>query len=333
MQQDIATTRSMEGGEARALTIGLDVGDRYTHVCALGSGGEVVRERRIRTTAPALGGALEDLPQARVVLEAGPRSPWLSRLVAGLGHEVVVANPRQVALIARNQRKTDRLDAAWLARLGRFDPALLAPLRHRSEQSRHDLAVVRARDALVRTRTLLINHVRGAVKACGAALPSCTAEAFHRKAAEHIPGGLRPALLPLVEAIGELTARIAAAPREIAALCEAHPETAALRQVTGVGPITALTFVLTIEAPGRFPKIGMRAGLLLTADTRLRREHGLDGPGSGSARSLREVGDRPCSRIAQRRGASRAGLGPPLPSASTWATATPTSAPSAVAGR
>ena len=160
MQQDIATTRSMEGGEARALTIGLDVGDRYTHVCALGSGGEVVRERRVHTTALAVGGALRDLPPARVVLEAGPRSPWLSRVVADLGHEVVVANPRQVALIARNQRKTGRLDAAWLARLGCFDPEL----------------------------------------------------------------------------------------------CEAHPETAALRQVTGVGPITALTFVLTIEDPGRFPE-------------------------------------------------------------------------------
>ena len=182
------------------------------------------------------------------MLEAGPRSPWLSRVVADLGHEVVVANPRQVALIARGQRKTDRLDAAWLARLGRFDPELLAPIRHRSEQSQHDLAVVRARDALVRTRTLLINHVRGAVKACGVALPSCTAGAFHRKMADHIPGGLRPALLPLVEAVGELTARIAAAGREVEALCEAHPETAALRQVTGVGPITALTFVLTVAS-------------------------------------------------------------------------------------
>ena len=225
----------------------------------------MVRERRVRTTAPALSSALGDLPPARVVIEAGPRSPWLSRLVAGLGHEVVVANPRQVALIARNQRKTDRLDAAWLARLGRFDPQLLAPIRHRSEQSQHELAVVRARDALVRSRTLLINHVRGAVKACGAALPSCTAEAFHRKTAEHLPAALMAALLPLVETIGELTARIAAASREVEALCEAHPETAALRQVTGVGPITALTFVLTIEDPGRFPKnreVGAYLGLV-----------------------------------------------------------------------
>ena len=254
MQQDIATTRSIEGRDGHARTIGLDVGDRYTHVCVLGSGGEVVSERRVRTTELALSGALGDLAPARVVLEAGPRSPWLSRLVAGLGHEVIVANPRQVALIARNQRKTDRRDAEWLARLGRLDPVLLAPIRHRSEQSQQEIAVVRGRDALVRSRTLLINHVRGSVKACGAALPSCTARAFHREATEHIPAGLRAALLPLVEAIGELSTRIARADREIEALCEAHPETAALRQVTGVGPITALTFVLTIEDPGRFPR-------------------------------------------------------------------------------
>ncbi len=265
MQQDIATTRSIEGREGSGVTIGLDVGDRYTHIHALGAGGEVIRERRVRTTAAALGAALTGLPPARVVLEAGPRSPWLSRVMADLGHEVIVANPRQVALIARSQRKTDRLDAAWLARLGRFDPELLAPIRHRSEQSQYDLAVVRGRDALVRSRTLLINHVRGAVKACGAALPSCTARAFHRKTAEHIPDGLRAALLPLVEAIGELTAHIARADREIEALCEARPETAALRQVSGVGPITALTFVLTIEDPGRFPKnreVGAYLGLV-----------------------------------------------------------------------
>ena len=252
MQQDIATTRSIEGKDGPAITVGLDVGDRYTHIHALGRG-EVLRERRVRTAAAALGAALTGLPRSRVVLEAGPRSPWLSRVVAELGHEVVVANPRQVALIARSQRKTDRLDAEWLARLGRFDPQLLAPIRHRSEQSQHDLAVVRARDALVRSRTLLINHVRGAVKVCGAALPSCTAKAFHRKVADHIPAGLRPALLPLVEAVGELTARIAQAGREVEALCEAHPETTALRQVTGVGPITALTFVLTVEDPGPLP--------------------------------------------------------------------------------
>ena len=254
MQQHIATAQSSGRQEAPALTVGLDVDDRHIQVCVLDPEARVVREQRVRTTALALRQALGDLAASRVVLEAGPRSPWLSRLLAELGHEVIVANVRQVALIARSHRKDDRIDAELLARLGRLDPELLAPIRHRGARAQQDLAVVRSRDALVRSRTQLINHVRGAVKAWGAALPRSTAPAFHRKAAEHIPGELRTALLPLIEVIGELNARIAATDREIAALCEEYPETAALRQVTGVGAITALTYVLTIEHPGRFAR-------------------------------------------------------------------------------
>ena len=155
-----------------------------------------------------------------MVLEAGPRSPWLSRLLAELGHEVIVANVRQVALIARSQRKDDRIDAELLARLGRLDPELLAPIRHRGARAQQDLAVVRSRDALVRLRTQLINHVRGAVKAC-AALPGSTAPAFHRKAAEHIPGELRGAA-PLIEVIGEISPHRCHRP-EIAALARSTP--------------------------------------------------------------------------------------------------------------
>jgi transposase len=186
------------------------------------------------------------------VLEVGTHSPWVSRLLAQLGHEVIVANARRVRLIGHSHRKDDRTDAAQLARLGRMDPSLLAPIRHRGLEAHEALAVVRGRDALIRSRTQLINHVRGAVKAWGAKLPRTTAPAFHHKAADQIPEPLQPALQPLLEVIGELTARIGAADHEVEALCARYPETAALRQVVGVGPLTALTYVLTIEDPARF---------------------------------------------------------------------------------
>ncbi len=134
---------------------------------------------------------------ARVVMEVGPRSPWLSRMLSELGHDVIVATPGRVRLIARSQRKTGRSDAEHLARLGRFDPALLFPIRHRSAMAQADLQVLRSREALVRALTMLINHVRGAVKAWGAALPGCTAPAFHRAVRGHIPEELGPALLPM----------------------------------------------------------------------------------------------------------------------------------------
>ena len=255
MAQGTADVReSRKVGDAELVTVGIDVSDRYSQLCVLRGEGEIVREERVRTTTAALTRALAPLQDARVVLEVGPRSPWLSRMLSELGHDVIVANPRQVALIARSQRKTDRSDAEHLARLGRFDPKLLFPIRHRGATAQADLQVLRSRDALVRARTALINHVRGAVKAWGAALPGCTTPAFHRTVESHIPEELRPALLPVLRQIEQLTGAIRQADKKLAALCERYAETAALRQIVGVGPITSLTFILTIEDPHRFPK-------------------------------------------------------------------------------
>ena len=258
-------TESRKVGDAELVTVGIDVSDRYSHLCVLGGDGEIVREERVRTTTAVLTRALTPLQGARVVMEVGPRSPWLSRMFAELGHDVIVANPRQVRLIARSQRKTDRSDAEHLARLGRFDPALLFPIRHRSAMAQADLQVLRSREALVRGRTMFINHVRGAVKAWGAALPSCTAPAFHRAVREHIPEELGPALLPMLHQIEHLTGEIRQADKQLAAMCERYPETGVLQQIVGVGPITSLTFVLTIEDPNRFPKnreVGPYLGLV-----------------------------------------------------------------------
>ena len=121
MAQGTAVAESRRVGDAEVVTVGIDVSDRYSHLCSLGDDGEILREERVRTTTAALTRALAPLQDARVVLEVGPRSPWLSRMFSELGHDVIVANPRQVALIARSRRKTDRSDAEHLARLGRFD--------------------------------------------------------------------------------------------------------------------------------------------------------------------------------------------------------------------
>ena len=236
-----------------ALTIGLDVADSYTQLCGIDAQGNVVESGRVRTTTAALQQRFATIGRTRLVLEAGPHSPWVSRLLAELGHEVIVANPRQVRLIGQSHRKSESSDAEQLARLGRFDPELLAPIRHRGPEAHADLATVRSRDALVRARTLLINHVRGAVKAWGGSLPSSTAQAFHRRAADQLPTALEAARAPLVEVVGELSARIKMADDTIEELgATRYPETQALRQVVGVGPLTALSYVLTIDDPRRF---------------------------------------------------------------------------------
>ena len=247
-------------------TIGLDLGDRTSRACVMDGEGKMNHEESLRTTSSALLRFFSGYRGARVALEVGTHSPWVSRLLQGLGLEVIVANARKVRLIGQNERKSDRMDAELLARLARVDPELLYPIQHRGAAAQADLALLHARDALVRNRTRLINHVRGAVKSLGERLPACSAPAFARRAASHLPEALRPALEPLLAEIARLTALIRAYDRNIDQLCtERYPQTARLRQVQGVGPLTALAFVLTLEDPRRFArsrKVGPYLGLV-----------------------------------------------------------------------
>lgn len=235
------------------LTIGLDLGDRQSHLCGVDAAGVVVCRETVATTQAAITRRFARLARCRVVLEVGTHSPWLSRLLAGLGHEVFVANPSAMYGAKRRRRRNDRLDAEFLARQGRADPTLLHAIQHRGPEAQQHLAILRARDQLVRERTRLINHVRGAVKAVGHRLPSCSAESFPRKVPPHLPGELRPALAPLVALVATLTQQLRAYDAQIGQLIATHyPEAQHLQQPTGVGPLTALAYVLLVEDPRRF---------------------------------------------------------------------------------
>jgi transposase len=191
-------------------------------------------------------------------------------VLEGCGHEVLVANARKLRLIYANKHKTDEVDAENLARLARVDPKLLYPLKHRGEEGQAHMALIRSREALVSSRTQLVNHVRGAVKSFGARLPKCPARSFHKRAEEHIPEALWPALGPILEQIGSLTERIREYDRKLGTISkECYPETELLRQVEGIGPLTALAFVLTLEDPHRFEKsrsVGAYLGLVPARD-------------------------------------------------------------------
>lgn len=250
-----------------AITAGIDLGDRYSHLCLLDTdNGEILEESRIPTTQKAFERRFSGSQTMRVAIETGTHSPWVSRLLKGAGHEVLVANARKVRLIYAQERKTDVIDARKLARLARLDPQLLSPIEHRGEGSQAHLTLLRSRDALVGTRTKLVNHVRGAVKAFGARLPKCTAQSFHKKVTEHLPQELVPALGPVLETIASLTAHIREYERRLESIAEdSYPETRLLRQVHGVGALTALAFVLTLEDPSRFAKsrqVGPYLGLV-----------------------------------------------------------------------
>lgn len=235
------------------LTVGLDLGDRSSRTCGVDAAGVRVFEHAIATTPQAIGEYFGGIAAARVVLEVGTHSPWIAQELKRLGHEAVVANPSAVYGKRRRRKRNDRMDAEYLARQGRADPELLHPIRHRGTEVRVHLELLRARDTLVRTRTRLINHVRGAVKPLGGRTRRCSAEAFGRRALEDITLELQPALLPVVELLRQLTHQIGKYDDEIEKLIESdYAEAQHLQQIKGVGPLTALAFVLLIEDPKRF---------------------------------------------------------------------------------
>jgi transposase len=237
-----------------ALTIGLDLGDRHTHVCILGEQGEVLLAEKVTTTRTGLNSLFEKLAPTRVALEAGTHSPWASRHLQSLGHEVIVANPRRVQLITESTRKNDRIDAEKLARLARIDPKLLSPIHHRSEQAQMDLAQIRVREQMVASRTSLINAARGHAKALDARLESCDAGQVSQEMTKDFSEEMQTILNPLLELAAATTAQIKEADKRIHEIAKRYPAVALLTPIWGVGELTALAFLLTIEEKERFSK-------------------------------------------------------------------------------
>lgn len=256
--------------QCTAVIVGIDVGDRYSQFCMLdGPSGARLEEGKLVTRPESLRSRFVEAPRMRVVIETGTHSAWIARLLRSLGHEVLVADARRLRFIYMADRKDDRIDARMLAQVGRLDPSLLHPVRTRSPEADRQLAVVRSRDVLVETRTKLVNSVRGQVKRTGARLPRTSTRAFAATVREHVPAELRPALEPLLDAIAETSAKIREYDHLVEALCSEHPATDRLRQVKGVGAVTALAFVLVIEDPSRFRKsreVGAYLGLTTRRD-------------------------------------------------------------------
>ena len=260
-----AATKQSRNLSQQKLTIGLDLGDRWSWYCVLDEAGNVLGEQRVSTTAKAMREVFGRMARSRMALETGMHSPWVSRLLNELGHEVIVAHARNVRLIGESRRKDDRLDAQTLARLARIDPQLLCPVRHRSAQAQVDLTVIRARAGLVRARTALVNTARGLAKSYGERLRGCNVRNMNPEKAEGLSPELQAALQPLLVAIESLSERIREYNQRIEALAQqSYPQVALLKQVKGVGTLIALTFLLTLEDPHRFRKsrdVGCYLGL------------------------------------------------------------------------
>lgn len=203
---------------------------------------------------------------ATVVIEVGAHSRWMSQIFDAVECRVYVANARRLKLIYASVDKDDRLDAMRLAKLGRFDPELLKPIKHRTDEAQADLEVLKARALLVRMRASMVNHIRGVLKSFGLKPPKCTTRTFSKKLREMVPENLSLPIGALLDQLDDLTARISFLEKELEMISrEKYGEkTKLVRQVNGVGLLSGLTFVLTIGDPSRFKKsrdIGSYLGL------------------------------------------------------------------------
>jgi len=234
------------------LTVGLDLGDRSSRYCILNEAGGKASEDQLLTTKAGLDSLFAKMAVCRIALEVGTHSPWVSRHLAAMGHEVIVANPRKVRLITQSVKKNDRMDAEQLARLARVDPQLLGPIRHRGAEAQGDLAVIRARAEMVDCRTALINTARGLAKPMGERLKSCDADYVKESLAEGLSEATQNAIRPLLKSVEEITRQIGVYDKKIQEIEKRYPETKVLKQVHGVGTLIALTFILTLEDAERF---------------------------------------------------------------------------------
>lgn len=252
-------------------TIGIDLGDTSHEACILNKAGEVTATMTLLNCRSELEAFSAQSKGAKIILEAGTHSPWISRLFEELGHKVVVANPRKLGAIYKSDNKTDQRDAEMLARIGRLDPKLLHAVQHSNLKHQRDRKVIDTREALVGARTKLINYVRSSLKSFGIFLPKGTSAAtFAKITKEHLSDEDYALFESAIQTIAEMSERIKEADKHIDQLIEQdYPEALRLQQVTGVGPITSLTFVLSIGDHDRFKKsahVGPFLGLVPKRD-------------------------------------------------------------------
>ena len=286
-------------------TIGLDLGDRNSWYCVLDEAGQIEREQRVRTTAKELREVFGGMPRSRIALETGTHSPWISRLLGELGHEVIVAHARKVRLIGESRKKDDRLDAQTLARLARIDPELPCPVKHRSAQAQADLTVIRARAGLVRARTALVNTARGLAKSYGERLRGCNVRNMNPEKAEGLSPELQSALEPLLAAIESLSERIHECNERIEKLAQdSYPQVALLKQGQGRGHADRADLLADAGRSASFSE-EPRCGLL-----------------SGTAAGTKELGTEPAADAHQQGGrsvsADAAGARSPAHSGTVW---------------
>jgi transposase len=232
--------------------IGMDLGKKESQIAIITEAGELV-EQRIRTERARLQEVFGARPKSKVLIEAGTESEWVARCLEELGHEVSVGDPNYAPMYSQRDRrvKTDRRDALALAEACKLGAYHLA---HRtSDEKRHTRAILAVRDALVRTRTRWIALVRPLLRREGFRVRNGNVETFVKRVEElTLPEHLCSEIAPLLKLFGPVNEQIEALNKQLATMAREDEVAKRLTTVPGVGPVTAASYVSTLDQVERF---------------------------------------------------------------------------------
>ena len=245
------------------LYLGIDLASKMTALCLMSETGEVVREAMVPTEEAEFRMFLKNETGYRCVVEASPLAEWVSGVLEGMGHAVVVIDPRKAKAVIQTKKKTDILDARNLARMART--GWYTAVHRKSPEARLLRSHLKARDGLLRIARAMNSQIRGLLRSHGVRLGAVSETDFpahvREVTARRVPA-LSPVLEPLIAAWTQAVEKAKTLKMAIAALGKASEVQERLQSVPGVGPLIAATFVATLDTPSRFRSASQVAAYL-----------------------------------------------------------------------
>lgn len=246
----------------------LDVSDKTTHICVVTVAGTAVWSGACATDPEVIARTLKARAAGlvRVVLETGPLSAFLYHGLVERGVPAVCVCARHAkGVLSVRVNKSDPHDAEGLAQMART--GWFKQVRIKAEATHMDRARLKIREQLIGARQAMAGQLRGLLKLFGLRVGAVTTPGKRRERLDALfvqRPDLEPILAPLIESLEALEVQIARSSRQLAAAASADPVARRLMSAPGVGPICALTYITSIEDPGRFAKgedAGAFAGL------------------------------------------------------------------------
>lgn len=232
---------------------GIDLASKSSAICILGSNGEILFEGACPTDEDGFRQALKSWRTLHCVIEASPLSEWVARMLESLGHEVVVIDPRRAKAIITSKKKTDKLDARNLARMGRT--GWYTQVHRKTEEARLLRSHLKARKGLIDAQRQQNNRIRGLLRAHGIKVGQVSSGRFEGhvdKLVRRKCPALITAIRPLLDLWVSIRESLTVMTKGVKQMAKQDATCQLLMSAPGVGPMVASAYVATIDDPSRF---------------------------------------------------------------------------------